>query len=54
VPHSGQSLSIGDLKAHPHSSTLPITRPHLLIVPLSMGQAFKHMSLWGPTLFKAP
>jgi hypothetical protein len=28
-----------DLKAHPHSDTLPPTRPHLLIVPLPMGQA---------------
>jgi len=36
----GQSLSMGgDLKAHPHSDTLPLTRTHLLIVPLPMGQA---------------
>ena len=28
--HTGQSLSIGgDLKTHPHSDTLPSTRPHL-------------------------
>ena len=45
--HTGSSLSIGDLKAYPHNDTLPPTRPHLLIVPLPMGQAFKHMSLWG-------
>ena len=45
VYHIGSSLSIGDLKAHPHSDTLHPTRPYLLIVPLPMGQAFKHMSL---------
>jgi hypothetical protein len=28
--HAGQSLSIRDLKAHPHSDILPPTRPHLL------------------------
>jgi hypothetical protein len=28
--HIGWSLGIGDLKAHPHSDTLPSTRPHLL------------------------
>jgi hypothetical protein len=26
--HTGQSMSIGDLKAQPHSDTLPLTRPH--------------------------
>ena len=31
---TGHSLSIGDLKARPHSGTLPPTRPHLLLVPL--------------------
>jgi len=41
--HTGQSLSIGDLKAHPHSDTLPPTRPHPLIVPLSTGQAYESM-----------
>lgn len=30
------------------------TRPHLLIGPLPMGQAFTHMSPWGPDLFKPP
>ena len=47
VPHTG--LSIGDLRVHPHSDMLPPTRPyirtHLLIVPLPMGQAFRHVSL---------
>ena len=51
VRHTGHSLSIGDLKACPYSSTLPSTRPHLLIVPFSMGQAFKPMTLWGLFLF---
>jgi hypothetical protein len=27
------------LKAHPHSDTLPPTRPYLLTVPLPIGQA---------------
>jgi hypothetical protein len=40
------------LKNHPHSDTLPPTRPHLLIEPLPKGQGFKHMILWGPNLFK--
>jgi hypothetical protein len=31
------------LKAHPHSDTLPPTRPHLLVVPLH-----------GPSIFKPP
>jgi hypothetical protein len=30
VSHTGHSLSIGDLKAHPNSNTLPLIRPHLL------------------------
>ena len=51
--HTGQSMSIGDLKAQPHSDTFPPTRSHLLIVPLLVGQAFKHMSLWGH-LFNPP
>ena len=42
VCHAGQCLNIGDLKAHPHGDTLPLTRPHLPIVPLPMSQAFKH------------
>ena len=51
--HTGYILSIGDLKVHPHNDTLPPTKTHLLIVPLPMGQAFKHMSLWA-MLFKRP
>ena len=54
VCHAGQCLNIGDLKAHPHSDTLPLTRPHLPILPLPMSQAFKHLSLWRPFLFKPP
>jgi hypothetical protein len=57
-PHWAE-LEHRNLKAHPHSDTLPPTRPHLLptrpyflIVSLTMGQAFKHMVLWGPNLFK--
>ena len=45
-------LRIGDLKAHLHHDTLSLTRPHLLTVPLSMGQAYKHVNLWRPHLFK--
>ena len=30
VSHTGHSVSIGDVKAHLHSVTLPPTRPHLL------------------------
>ena len=32
----------------------PSKRPHLLIVPFPMGQAFKHISLWETYIFKAP
>ena len=49
--HSGQSLSVGDLKATP-TVTHVLQQGHtysnkttLLIVPLPMGQAFKHTSL---------
>ena len=38
--HTRCSLSIRDLKACPHSDTLPPTRPHLLIVPLPLGAIF--------------
>ena len=37
------------MKAHSHSDMLPPTRPYLLIMPLPMGWAFKHVSLWGNT-----
>ena len=50
----GVAWPIWDIKAHLHSDTLPPTWPHLLIVPLPMGQTFKRMSLWGPYLFKPP
>jgi hypothetical protein len=43
--HTGYSLSTGDFKVHPGSNKLPSTRPHLLLVPLLIAQAFKHMSL---------
>jgi hypothetical protein len=45
---------LGDLKVYlpsdPSSSkdSSTPTKPHLLIVPLPMGQAFKHLSPWGP------
>lgn len=48
VCHTGPSLSIDDPKPHPCSDTLPLARPrplkkrpHLLKVPLPMGQTFK-------------
>ena len=43
----GSFLSIDNLKACPHSDTLPSTKPHLLIMLLLM-------SLWGPITFKLP
>ena len=52
VYHTGCNLSVGDIKACPHSDTLPPTRSYLLIVSLHMSQALKHMRLWGPNLFK--
>lgn len=47
-----ESLSIGDLKGHHYRKAPPPTKPGILIVPFLMGQAFKHMNLWGPSLFK--
>jgi hypothetical protein len=47
-------LSLLDLKTHFHSDILPPTRPHHLIVPLPIDQAFKCTSLWGTFLFKPP
>jgi hypothetical protein len=38
VYHTRYCLIIYDLKAHPHTDALPPTRPHLLIVPLSMAK----------------
>jgi len=52
--YTGQSLSIETSKTAPIVTHFLPTRPHLLIVPLPMGQAFKHMSLWGPYLLKPP
>jgi hypothetical protein len=49
---TGRSLNIGDVKVCPYSDTLPPVRPHVLIVPLLMSQAFKHMNLWRPNLFE--
>jgi hypothetical protein len=37
---TGHTLNIGDLKAGPHGDALPPPRPHLLIVPLPVGQAW--------------
>jgi hypothetical protein len=54
MSHTGLNFSRGDDKALTHSDTLPPTRPHLLIAPHPMGQAFKHMTLWGANLFKPP
>ena len=42
----GSILSIGNLKARPHSDTLPPTKPHLIVSLL--------MRLWGPVTFKLP
>jgi hypothetical protein len=44
VPH-WHNLSIGDVKACPHSDTLHPARPYLLIMPLPLGQEFKYNSL---------
>jgi hypothetical protein len=52
--HTRPCSSIWDLKACLYSDTLPPTRSHLLIVPLPIPQAFKHMSLRGPFLFRTP
>jgi hypothetical protein len=40
--HTVQSLSIGDLKVHPHGGTLIV------------GQVFTHLRLWESFLFKPP
>lgn len=53
---TGQSLSIYKTsKPAPHSDALPPTKQHLLQQGCtSYGQAFKHMDLRGPFLFKPP
>jgi hypothetical protein len=46
--HTRSTLGIGDLKAHLQSDTSPPTRPHLLIVPLPIGQSIQtHESVGG-------
>ena len=50
--HTSENLSMGDHKALPNSDTLPPTRLYLPIMPFPMEQAFKHMSVWVPNLFK--
>jgi hypothetical protein len=40
--YTGLSLSTGGLKACLHNDKLPPTRPHLLIVPLPMGQGYSN------------
>lgn len=52
--YAGASLSTRSLKDHLHTDPLPPTRPNLLKVPLPKGQAFNHMSLWGPFPSKPP
>ena len=52
--HTGPGLSTEVSKANPHSCKPSLTRPHLLIVPLPVGQAFKHVNLWGPFPLKPP
>ena len=42
-----------DFKICLHSDTLPPTRPHLLIMPLPVGQAFTHESV-GAIPIKVP
>jgi hypothetical protein len=54
VCHTGQSLSTGDLKAPPslwHTSSNK-AKPPDSVIPYR--QAFKHMNLWEPYLFKLP
>jgi hypothetical protein len=53
--YTGHNLSLRGLKnppsqqhIFPNKATSTPTRPHFLIVPIPMGQAFKHMSIWGP------
>jgi hypothetical protein len=37
-------------KTKPLNDTFPPTRPHLLIVPLAVSQAFKHLGLHKPLI----
>lgn len=43
--HTGQSMSMGDLKAQPHSDTLPPTRSHLLTQAVHQLRT-KHANVW--------
>ena len=52
--HTGRIRSIDIIKDHQNCKTLPPSRLHLPIVPLPVGQAFKHMRLRWPNLFKPP
>jgi hypothetical protein len=58
--YPGRSISKADLKAYPHSDTLPYqshTYSNKATLPnsaTSCGQAFKRKNLWGPNLFKPP
>ena len=58
--HLGKSLGKGDLKAYSDSDTLlqqGHTYSNKATPPNSAtfcGQAFKHINLWGPNLFKPP
>jgi hypothetical protein len=55
--HTGYSLNLGKKAPSPANTVIykcratkatpTPTRPCLLIVPLLMGQAFKHLNLWG-------
>lgn len=47
--HSGWTLSIRDLTVHPIQWHTSLIRLYLLVVPPFLGQAFRHMSLWGQT-----
>lgn len=49
---TGHGLSAGDLTTHLHGETLTLTSPQLLILPIPMYQAFKHMSLWDHGLLE--
>ena len=59
VYHTGCSLSLGGLKAHPHSDILPLTRPHLLQQSIPPNGATPYgpsiqtlCGLWDLLLFK--
>jgi hypothetical protein len=54
VLYTKQFEHLWNLKAHPHRDGLPPTRPHLLIMLLSLSQASRCMHLRGPNLFKLP